>query len=298
MNGLDCQTDFPSVPLRVFDSRIGAAILKRIERSLARSLYEPLVEYGFYFDSNQLYLPGYRSRHEIAAVCTVIGLPTVAQYERAANVRGFPIESGVHQPGTLSQPVQAPIYAIRSVAGNPLKVRGEINEDAFRSFGLLTQHRKSFSFLGSSLITGLSLNYSPVSYTARFIRIDRNQEGIYTGYTPTDSLLTDYTVGLVNLAGYTQLELAPVERLRLVAALRYDRMNYAFDNHLPLDSEVGGYLPPGGRSRQLRQLQHRVCPAPDHRVVPGGTGAYAPAGELRQLRSGRLMELCPQQRLP
>jgi iron complex outermembrane receptor protein len=127
---------------------------------------------------------------------------------------------------------QNPFYAIRSVAGNPLKARGEINEDAFRSFGLLTQHRKSFSWLGSSLITGLSLEYSPARYTARFICIDRSQEGIYMGYTPTDSLLTHYAVGLVNLAGYTQLELAPVERLRVVAALRYDRMNYAFDNHL------------------------------------------------------------------
>lgn len=134
---------------------------------------------------------------------------------------------------------QNPFYAIRSVAGNPFQARGEINEDAFRSFGLLTQHRKSFSWLGSSLITGLSLDYSPARYTARFIRIDRNPEGIYTGYTPTDSLLTDYAVGLVNLAGYTQLELAPVERLRFVAALRYDRLNYAFDNHLPPGAFTG-----------------------------------------------------------
>jgi outer membrane receptor protein involved in Fe transport len=145
---------------------------------------------------------------------------------------------------------QNPFYAIRSVAGNPFRARGEINEDAFRSFGLLAQHRKSFSFLGSSLITGLSLDYSPARYTARFIHIDRSREGIYTGYTPTDSLLTHYAVGLVNLAGYTQLELSPVERLRLVAALRYDRMNYAFDNHLPpklgatyrLTEEAGSYV--------------------------------------------------------
>jgi len=134
---------------------------------------------------------------------------------------------------------QNPFYAIRSVTGNPAKARGEINEDTFRSLGLIAQHRKSFSFLGASLITGFSLDYSPASYTARFISVDRSAEGIYTGYTTSDSLLTRYDVDLVNVAAYTQLEVSPTEKLRLVGALRYDRMNYRFDNHLPPGAFTG-----------------------------------------------------------
>ncbi|WP_439880122.1 TonB-dependent receptor [Pontibacter sp. MBLB2868] len=132
---------------------------------------------------------------------------------------------------------QNPFYAIKSVAGNPLKAKGEINEDAFQSFGMITQHRKAFSFLNAQLIGGLSLDYSPAIYQASFIDIDRDETGKYTGYTETNQLLTDYDVKLLNSAAYTQFELNPTERLKAVAALRYDRLDYTFDNHL----EPGAY---------------------------------------------------------
>ncbi|WP_161891041.1 TonB-dependent receptor [Pontibacter russatus] len=134
---------------------------------------------------------------------------------------------------------QNPFYAIASVAGNPLKARGEINEDAFRSYGLLAQHRKSFNFLSTQLIGGLSLDHSPATYQAHYIAIDRSADGTYTGYTPTDSLLTDYHVNLLNTAAYTHLEMYPSEKLKVVAALRYDRLDYTFDNKLTPSAFTG-----------------------------------------------------------
>ncbi len=128
---------------------------------------------------------------------------------------------------------QNPFYAMRGVAGNPLKARGEINQDRFRSYGLVAQHRKAFAFLKGSLIGGVSVDYSPAGYRARFIDVDRSDEGIYTGYTPTDSLLTHYRVDLLNTAAYGQLQVSPLQRLKLLFALRYDRLDYAFDNALP-----------------------------------------------------------------
>lgn len=134
---------------------------------------------------------------------------------------------------------QNPFYAIRGVTGNPGKARGEINADRFRSYGLIAQHRKSFAFLNGSLIAGVSVDYSPAGYRARFVDVDRNAEGIYTGYTSTDSLLTHYSVDLLNTAAYGQVQVSPLDRLKLLAALRYDRMDYAFDNALPPGSFTG-----------------------------------------------------------
>ncbi|QHT67697.1 TonB-dependent receptor [Rhodocytophaga rosea] len=134
---------------------------------------------------------------------------------------------------------QNPFYAIRNVQGNPLKARGEINDDAFDSYGLIAQHRKSFPFWKGRLIVGVSADYSPASYIASFIDVDRNADGVYTGFTKTDSLLTDYSVNLLNTAVYGQLELSPMEALKIVGALRYDRLDYRFDNNLAPSAFTG-----------------------------------------------------------
>ncbi|GAB2535833.1 TonB-dependent receptor domain-containing protein [Rufibacter soli] len=134
---------------------------------------------------------------------------------------------------------QNPFYAIANVKGNPLKAKGEINEDRFSSYGFLAQHRKTLGFLNANLTAGTSLDYSPATYTAHFIDVTRNEQGVYTGFAASDSLLTHYAVNLLNTAAYGQLEVSPVDALKLVAALRYDRLDYAFDNFLPPSAFTG-----------------------------------------------------------
>jgi len=134
---------------------------------------------------------------------------------------------------------QNPFYAIRDNRQNPSQAWGEINKDAFRSYGLIAQHKKTFSFLNAQLIGGLSLDASPTTYRANLINITRNAEGVYTSYTNTDSLLTNYSVQLLNTAGYAQFEINPVEKLKVVAALRYDRLDYNFDNKLTPSAFTG-----------------------------------------------------------
>src|SRR6185436_12565049 len=63
--------------------------------------------------------------------------------------------------------------------------------------------------------------------------------GVYYQYTETDSLLTNYHVKLLNTAAYIQFEYKPADKLKLVAAARYDRLNYRFDNHLPPGAFTG-----------------------------------------------------------
>ncbi|MFB6455138.1 TonB-dependent receptor [Chitinophaga sp. Hz27] len=133
---------------------------------------------------------------------------------------------------------QNPFYAIKSTS-DPLKATGQINSDAFHSFGVIIQHKKKFDWKNAALIGGLSADYSPATYNAGFIKIDKNAAGYYTNYQTTDSVLTDYKVGLLNTAAYAQFEMSPIENMRLVAAVRYDRMDYDFVNHLTPSAYTG-----------------------------------------------------------
>lgn len=133
---------------------------------------------------------------------------------------------------------QNPFYAIRDIP-NSLKARGEINSDAFHSYGLIAQHKKNFSWKQASLIAGVSADYSPATYFANYIDITKDAAGYYRSYQPTDSVLTSYNVGLLNTALYTQFSFSLITNMRIVAALRYDRMDYDFDNQLPPSAFTG-----------------------------------------------------------
>lgn len=134
---------------------------------------------------------------------------------------------------------QNPFYSISNVTGNASQAKGQINEDAFHSYGAIIQHSKKFILLNLKWITGVSIDYSPATYFAKFINIDKDAKGVYYQYRLSDSLLTNYNVGLLNSAAYTQLEYSPLKKLRVVAAARYDRLDYKFDNHLQPGAYTG-----------------------------------------------------------
>ena len=129
---------------------------------------------------------------------------------------------------------QFPSYAIKRVSSNPHIAHGEINENSFVSFGSIIQNSVKFKFLNSKLISGISLDYSPNDYIAHYARIDRDSaSGLYTGYTERrDSLLVNYDAKILNSAAYVQYELSPLKNLKVVLGMRYDRIDFQFDNHL------------------------------------------------------------------
>ena len=127
---------------------------------------------------------------------------------------------------------QNPFYSIADVARNSSKATGQINDDAFKSYGAIVQHIKKINSLHTKWTTGISVDYSPATYLAQFISIHKNADGVYDHYQTTDSTLTDYKVDLLNTAAYTQIEYNPFSKLRIVLAARYDRLDYNFDNHL------------------------------------------------------------------
>jgi iron complex outermembrane receptor protein len=131
---------------------------------------------------------------------------------------------------------QLPSYFISDVrdnAGNYLSSNGQVNDQRFQSYGLLAQHRVNFDFLHSRLIGGVYVDDSPSSYYAQYLDIDKDvQNNYYTGFTNTGRYIDDYRIKLFNTAAYLQYELRPVEALRIVAGLRYDRVHYDFTNSL------------------------------------------------------------------
>ncbi len=134
---------------------------------------------------------------------------------------------------------QNPSYRIKddySPWGNPngdkSLAHSEQNENAFKTFGAILQHKHKISFWNTEITAGLTSEYSPSQYYANYISVYKNPQGIYESFNSTDSVLTDYTTGLLNNAGYLQVEINPVKKLKVSGAVRYDQFIYDYDNHL------------------------------------------------------------------
>jgi outer membrane receptor protein involved in Fe transport len=132
---------------------------------------------------------------------------------------------------------QLPSYYIsdvRDANGVYQSSNGQVNDQKFNSYGLLAQHRVDFDFLHSRLIGGVYMDDSPSSYYAQYLDITKDvANNYYTGFTNTGKYIDNYKIKLFNTAAYVQYEIKPVEALRIVGGLRYDRVHYNFDNEIP-----------------------------------------------------------------
>lgn len=134
---------------------------------------------------------------------------------------------------------QLPSYRVRNDRFNASRATGEINDNSFTSYVANVQHKTFLDFMQSALTVGVAGDLSPSTYDADFLEIQRDSDGRYISYTGMDSVLTDYDIDLINTAAYAQFEFTPVQNLRVVAALRYDRIDYDYDNHLPTNAFSG-----------------------------------------------------------
>jgi len=129
---------------------------------------------------------------------------------------------------------QNPSYSIGSTSIATV-FKGQINDNSFKTNSLIAQHVQKFAWLKSKLVVGASIDFSPQSYYAKFISITKdlalNKYVSYTQKTP-DSLLSNYTTNISNLATYINYELYPFIGFKIVAALRYDAFKYDYSNLL------------------------------------------------------------------
>lgn len=144
---------------------------------------------------------------------------------------------------------QNPAYGIRdnyrrlangNWTGNKELAHGEINEAGFNSYAFIAQHKKDLRWKKAVIIGGVSVDISPSSYMAEYIRIAKDSiSKNYTGYQGQDSLLTEYKCLINNYAAFTNFEFNPAEKLRMVISLRYDLFHYDFNNALRPSSYSG-----------------------------------------------------------
>lgn len=135
---------------------------------------------------------------------------------------------------------QNPSYSIGSTA-NPAKFKGQINDNAFKTYALFVNHAQKINWLKTKIVAGASVDFSPQTYYAKFIAINKDlAANKYVSYDApaVDSFLSNYKTGIVNIASYINYECSPVKNLRIVAALRYDAFQYYFINSLPNSASV------------------------------------------------------------
>ncbi|WP_214069950.1 TonB-dependent receptor [Mucilaginibacter sp. dw_454] len=156
-----------------------------------------------------------------------------AKLEHAWNDKNNTSVTAFYRDNSTAQLPSYYIADVRDGSGNYLSSNGQVNDQRFHSFGLLAQHRSNFDFLNSRLIAGLYVDDSPSSYYAQYLNITKDiANNYYTGFVNTGTYIDNYTIKLFNTAAYTQYEINPIEPLRIVAGLRYDRVHYNFQNGL------------------------------------------------------------------
>ncbi len=110
---------------------------------------------------------------------------------------------------------------------------GEVNNNAFKSYVGLAQHKVTFNGLqNASLIIGGSIDYSPQRFVAETTAVTVDPEsGRNTAFTINEGdFILNYDTDIFNYAGYVQFEFDPIERLKVTAALRYDGFLYDYNN--------------------------------------------------------------------
>lgn len=104
------------------------------------------------------------------------------------------------------------------------------------SYGLMLKYRRDYQPWRTRMILGLDLDHSPGGREEQsiFTTTASDTSGdstVYNGYSRGPNIY-DYDVTYRGISPYLHGEFSPNERLRITAGLRYDAIQYAFDNKL------------------------------------------------------------------
>lgn len=133
---------------------------------------------------------------------------------------------------------QNPNYAIRWTTGQTT-ARGEVNENSFKSYGVIAQHIQDIKLINTQVIVGASLDRSPNTYYANQIDLKANlNPGGQTvnyfeiaSYRP-DIILANYEAVIKNTAGFAQTKTKVFNNTYFTLGTRYDQMDLAYTNIL------------------------------------------------------------------
>jgi len=138
---------------------------------------------------------------------------------------------------------QNPAYSISWISPS-LTASGQVNQNSFKSLGLMGQHNLSFEFLHSKLIAGFLLDRSPNDYwaykinLAATLRADKKSVEKYTiTQVLSSTFLGNYSAVIWNKAAYAQWDLKPMDHLRFSLGGRFDQMSFDYTNFI--DNSTG-----------------------------------------------------------
>lgn len=119
---------------------------------------------------------------------------------------------------------------------NYIGVPNRINLSRNYSVGLIAKVRRDFEPMRTRLIAGVDIDRSPGSYFERKITLP-NPVSLGSGAKQYTSYMLsgvnyDYEVTYTGVSPYLHGEFSPLERLRITAGLRYDRITYDYENKL------------------------------------------------------------------
>ena len=131
---------------------------------------------------------------------------------------------------------QNPSYRVSDIrwgivpSDTAFEATGQINLSEFQSIGFLFQNRYKYNSL--SLITGVSSDFTNSKYDAELILVNKNNDGVYTDFEETDSILDNYQTDIYNSSAYAQLDYKINEQLSASLTGRYDYIQYNFTNNV------------------------------------------------------------------
>lgn len=132
---------------------------------------------------------------------------------------------------------QIPSYTLGQCAPSPTcSTNGTRNDNGYQSLGVDMQWRQSL-WQGQWLL-GLIMDRTRNRYDEDALSVVRAEDRHYVAYAVA-SKRRDYAVDIDNPALYTQVQWQPVPDWHLVMGLRYDRIQYDFNNHLVPAASTG-----------------------------------------------------------
>ncbi len=113
-----------------------------------------------------------------------------------------------------------------------LRYDPNITETGHDSVGLQLKYRKDFAPNRTRLVVGTDFDYSPGSRLEHSIdAFDDNADGVFERFTRKE-VIYDYDVTFSSLSPYLHFETSLSDRARLNAGVRYDWMEYDYDNRI------------------------------------------------------------------
>ena len=140
----------------------------------------------------------------------------------------------VYRDNTMKQ---NPSYRIANDTDFGDTTTGELNDNSFNSYAAYLQHNIKFDKLKTNISLGGNIDFSPKTFNAEILDVNRNASGYFDSYTQTGNYKSDYSADIVNTGAFITGNFEPITNLKVNAGLRYDVYSYDFKNRLDTASD-------------------------------------------------------------